>query len=425
MQPSTVELVATIFFACAILHTFAANQFNLIAARFPQGSMAENTFHLLGEIEVVFGFWGGLLILAMGISEGQHTALEYVDRLDFTEPMFVFVILAISATQPVLQLASVFITGVSRLIPMARDKAFVLAALIVGPLLGSFITEPAAMTVTALLLKERVFDSNVSLRIKYLVLGALFVNVSVGGVLTPFAAPPVLMVAGTWKWDFAFMFSHFGWKAIVAVVANACIVMWAGRNQWAKLRKPKASSERVPAFLMVLHLAFLGAVVMTAHHSSVFMGIFFGFLGLVHVTQEYQTDLKLKESLLVSFFLAGLIVLGTPQQWWLEPILMGFNEVSLFLGAAGLTAITDNAALTYLGAQVPGLSEGMKYALVAGAVAGGGLTVIANAPNPAGYSILLPSFEKKGFSPLHLFLGALIPTISVLLAFWFLPHLSL
>ena len=60
-------------------------------------------------------------------------------------------------------------------------------------------------------------------------------------------------------------------------------------------------------------------------------------------------------------------------------------QSALFFGAAALTAITDNAALTYLGSLVEDISDQSKYSLVAGAVAGGGLTVIANAPNPAGF----------------------------------------
>ncbi len=47
-----------------------------------------------------------------------------------------------------------------------------------------------------------------------------------------------------------------------------------------------------------------------------------------------------------------------------------------------LTAITDNAALTYPGSLIDSMSVEAKYMLVAGAVTGGGLTVIANAPNP-------------------------------------------
>ena len=86
------------------------------------------------------------------------------------------------------------------------------------PVAGSFITEPAAMTICALLLARQFFDLEPSTRLKYATLGLLFVNVSIGGTLTHFAAPPVLMVARPWDWDLLFMLSHFGWRAALAIV---------------------------------------------------------------------------------------------------------------------------------------------------------------------------------------------------------------
>ena len=144
------------------------------------------------------------------------------------------------------------------------------------------------------------------------------------------------------------------------------------------------------------------------------------FLGLVTATREYQDPLKLKEGLLVGFFLAGLVTFSSLQRWWLEPLIGSMNATWLFYGATGLTAITDNAALTLLGSQVPNLSDAMKYALLAGAVSGGGLTVIANAHNPAGAGILQssPAFGGEGISPGKLFLGALMPTAFAIACFW-------
>jgi predicted cation transporter len=176
----------------------------------------------------------------------------------------------------------------------------------------------------------------------------------------------------------------------------------------------------VPLWLIGLHLAFLGSVVATAHHVAVFTVLLLAFLAVVKLTGEHQSPLLLKNGFLVALFLAGLVVLGAPQRWWLEPILTNLSSLSLFLGAMGLTAFTDNAALTYLGSQVPGLSDASKYALVAGSVVGGGLTVIANAPNPVGYGILNPSFGKEGVSPLGLAASAVPPTIIAAVCFWFL-----
>jgi Na+/H+ antiporter NhaD/arsenite permease-like protein len=110
------------------------------------------------------------------------------------------------------------------------------------------------------------------------------------------------------------------------------------------------------------------------------------------------------------------------QAYWLKPLIESLSGNALFFGATGLTAITDNAALTYLGSLVDGISDELKYALVAGAVAGGGLTVIANAPNPAGIGILQGAkvFKDEGISPLGLFLGALLPTVIAIIFFWLL-----
>ena len=81
-----------------------------------------------------------------------------------------------------------------------------------------------------------------------------------------------------------------------------------------------------------------------------------------------------------------------------------------------LTAVNDNAAITFLSTLVPNFSDGMKYSVVAGAVAGGGLTIIANAPNPAGLSILKSFFDEE-VSPGGILLAAALPTAILWLTF--------
>jgi predicted cation transporter len=168
---------------------------------------------------------------------------------------------------------------------------------------------------------------------------------------------------------------------------------------------------------VLMHVLFLIGIVTFAHHPAVFLGLFMFFLGFTAAYERYQSPLILREGLLVAFFLAGLVVLGGMQRWWLEPALLSMNAQAVFFGATALTAITDNAALTYLGSLVPGLSEGFKYALVAGAVTGGGLTIIANAPNPAGATILKSGFDEGAIDAGKLFLAALAPTLVAMLAF--------
>jgi len=328
----------------------------------------------------------------------------------------------IAGTRPILRTATSVVGLIARAMPLPGSMASFFVVMAIVPLLGSFITEPAAMTLAALILRDQFFSRGLSNRLKYATLGVLFVNISIGGTLTPFAAPPVLMVAGKWGWDISFMLAEFGWKAAIAVGINALGITLAFRRELASLAASEASGadEAVPAVLTLVHIVFLVGVVVFAHHPPLFLGLFLFFLGISHAYTRHQDRLILKEGLLVAFFLAGLVVLGGLQQWWLQPLLMSMSSDAVFVGATGLTALTDNAALTYLGSLVEGLSDDFKYALVAGAVTGGGLTIIANAPNPAGTSILKGSFDDEAVNPGGLLLAALLPTLVAGLAFRFL-----
>jgi MFS family permease len=430
--PSTLELIGTTLFGLAILHTFLVQYFLRWSGNFEKGSIPNHLLHLLSEIEVVFGLWASLLLISMWSLEGSEFTVHYQSSLNFTEPLFVFCIMVIAATRPLLSLVEDIIAHVSQALqkilrtPAKGTDVFVVLSL--GPLLGSLITEPAAMTVTALLLST-IFR-NPPARLAYFLMAVLFVNVSVGGALTPFAAPPLLMVASRWQWDLPFVFQHFGIKSIIIVIINALLLVTFFRrdiqNHCANLQEASQKKDvkfgQIPLWVTGLHLVFLAFLVLTGHHASLFMGIFLLFLGVSTVTQKYQDSLRLRESLLVGFFLAGIVVFGALQTWWLTPLLASLSETLLFTGATALTAITDNAALTYLGSQVAGLSVDSRYALVAGAIAGGGLTVIANAPNPAGYSLLSHKFPEGTVNPLRLFVAALLPTLVAVLCLWFLPR---
>lgn len=416
-----IEIFATICFGLALLHTFSVKVFQRLALRYPEGSVEENFFHLLGEIEIVFGFWSFIFLAYFSFTQGPTSALHYLESQNFTEPTFVFVIMVVCATRPILFIATQLITLFAKLFPFKGQLPFYISCLIMGPLLGSFITEPAAMTVTALILLEHFYKKKISPSLMYATLGLLFVNISIGGTLTPFAAPPVLMVATKWNWDLAFMLKHFGIKAIIAIILSTSLVAFRFKKELQTIKPLRIKSSpptAIPLWISALHLMVLAGIILGSHHMIIFIGLFLLFLGLVKVTQEYQEELKLREALLVGFFLGGLVILGGPQRWWLEPLLTQLNSFYLYLGAMGLTAITDNAALTYLGSLVPDLNEASKYALVAGSVVGGGLTVIANAPNPAGYGILNDSFGKEGISSPQLFINAIIPTLIAALCFW-------
>jgi hypothetical protein len=423
MNPSATELLATTLFGLAVLHTFVVKRFAQWAHKYPEGSVGENFFHFMAETEVVFGVWAVALFAGIAtFNLSIQAAVDYIESLNYNEPKFVLVVMVVAATRPVVNLAEALILKVARLLPLKESISFYLTALSFGSLFGSFITEPAAMTLLAMLLKRRYFDKEISKPLAYATIGVLFVNVSIGGTLTHFAAPPVLMVAEKWNWGTWDMVTIFGWRAALSCLVSAALVTLCFRRQLSSVPIDTIEQQVIPFWLTATHLVFLGSIVAFAHHPDVFFGIFMLFLGLVTATQEYQDPLKLKEGLLVGFFLAGLVTLGSLQEYWLKPLIMSMTGAKLYFGATALTAITDNAALTYLGSLVEGISAELKYALVAGAVTGGGLTVIANAPNPAGAGILQSSkaFSGSGISPLGLLLGAIPPTLIAIVCFWFI-----
>jgi hypothetical protein len=415
MDNPTIQTIAAILFALALVHTFAAKQFERLSHRYPRHA---GLFHLLGEVEVVFGFWAIVLVLAMAFVLGGAPALQYAESRNYTEPLFVFVVMVVAASRPILLTVIAAVDRLARLAPVSTPLATAWLGLAAVPLLGSLITEPAAMTIAALMLAPQIFRPAVPETVKYLALGVLFVNVSIGGTLTSYAAPPVLMVAQTWNWDSAFMLAQFGWKAAVAVLLNATVATWALRRHLAAAVPPPDTPETaVPITVVLVHVGLLAGIVVLAHHPVAFLALFLMFMGFTQAYERHQSPLILKEALLVGFFLAGLVVLGGMQAWWLQPVVSGLEPLALFFGALGLTAITDNAALTYLGSLIEGISDPAKYMLVAGAVAGGGLTVIANAPNPAGVALLKRGFSDETISAGGLLLGALGPTAVAAAAF--------
>lgn len=536
------NVFATLIFVLAIINTFLSSKFLEIAHRWekeheekiaakeaPKDSVhhGAKALHFVGEVETVFGIWAIALILAIFAFFDWKTAIYYVtDGVNFTEAFFIIVIMTLASSRPILKLSEGIMARIATRLG-GTITAWWFTILTLGPLLGSFITEPAAMTISALLLAKKFYALEPSRKLKYATIALLFVNTSIGGTLTHFAAPPVLMVAGPWDWGLLHMFINFGWKAILGIclvnsayyficrsefkvleekfqvlsLEEKVLANYLDRqemeSEWdeaisqnyqelrikeqfekkvddaAYLMKKRlmpmyleritargvdrelaerlferrfneiklfrlrrelpivlSTSQRasfkdpdwddredpVPVWVTLVHIAFMVWTILNAHYPALFVPGLLFYLAFAEVTSPYQNNIDLKAPLLVGFFIGGLLIHGGVQGWWIEPVLGSLAEIPLMLTATVLTAFNDNAAITYLSTLIPGLTDGMKYAVVSGAVAGGGLTVIANAPNPAGRSILNGYF-KNGVSPSKLFLAALGPTMVVLLVF--------
>ena len=396
------NLVATAIFFLAIVHTFMtplirrwahlAEERHRIRPRnnrpmplddegneVSEVSFQGQILHFLSEVEAVFGIWAVVLAVAITLCKGWETAVDYVgQRVDFTEPMFVMVIMALASTRPLMRLAErcLFLFAA---VGGATVGAWWVAILVVGPLFGSLITEPGAMTISALLLARQFYYLRPSARLSYATIGLLFVNVSVGGTLTQFAAPPMVMAAGPWHWGLVYMFTHFGWKAVAGIVCATSLYYAVFRKEFeelnsAYLRQGRALTQGggayIPIWIIATQATFLVYTVAVARYPALFIGGFLFFMAFAQATAHYQKKLDLRPPLLVGFFLAGLVVHGGLQSWWLEPVLKSMGRVSLYVWATILTGFNDNAAITYLATLVPGFTEPFKYAVVPGAVHG-------------------------------------------------------
>jgi hypothetical protein len=442
IEVDPLNAVATGIFLLAVLHTFFAARFTAAAqalqdrqdaravaeGRTPRPSVAAELLRFFGEVEVIFGLWVIPLGLVIATSRGWDTVTHYLnDTVSYTEALFVVVIMALASTRPVIDLAE---RALRRLATRGGGSpaAWWLTILIVAPLLGSLITEPAAMTIAALLLGRQFYDLQPPPPLKYATLGLLFVNVSIGGTLTHFASPPMLMVARPWGWTTWFVLGQFGWHAVTAVIVSTVLYYaWfrrdlralgaqAGTAVAVPTERVTAGRLPIPWWITAIYVGFMVWTVVNVHHPALFLGGFLFFLGFDRATAAYSTLEDFRTPLLVGFFLAGLVIHGRLQAWWIAPVLSRLGELPLFAASCVLTSFNDNALITYLATLAPHLDQSLKLAVVQGAVTGGGLTVIANAPNPAGQALLARYFDEA-VEPAKLFAGAVVPTLIAAAAF--------
>lgn len=428
LQVSPFHIVALVIFALAVTHTLQVYRIQKFAERkeLQTGKRTIQTHLLffLSQVEVVFAFWAIPLFIAITCFYSWATALEYINTRDYTEPLFVVVILSLTATRPIIRIAEKAIHGCARLLGGSLP-AWWFVLLTAGPLLGSFITEAGAMVLCALLLSRQFYRYNPSSKLAYATIALLFVNISVGGVLTDFASPAVLVLAHCWQWTAVDMFLDFGWKAALGiVVANG--LYWAFfRRELSEMNKRRVPEEEgvqeppVPLWITCIHVLFIFWIVLISHYPAVFIASFLFFIGFHQMTKDHQYPIRLAHPMLVGLFLAGLVIHGGLQGWWVVGLLEGLQPLAVMGVAMGLTAFNDNTAIAYLAALIPNWGQVFEYAIFTGVIAGGGLTVIANAPNPAGYAILKHHF-KDGIAPHKLLAGALVPTLILYAIFYLL-----
>jgi len=444
---SPFHLISLLIFILAIIHTLSVYKVHEWAARLDlhqrparrnkkrTRSLSVHLLYFLSEVEIVFAFWAIPLFIAIALFYDWTISLEYINTRDYTEPLFVVVIFAMAATRPIVSASESIILGISKKLG-GTISTFWLVLLTIGPLLGSFITEAAAMALCALLLSRQFFEYHPSKKLSYATLALLFVNISIGGVLTDFASPAVLILAHCWNWSVTTMFFDFGWKAILGIILSN-LLYWSYFKKELKemqIRKNarqiystysvKSPENPIPLWVTLIHILFMTWIVIVSHYPAIFIASFLFFIGFHQATRHHQYAVKLTRPLMIGLFLAGLVIHGGLQGWWVIALLENLSPLSVMGVAIALTGFNDNAGISYLTTLVPDWGEIYKYAIFTGVVAGGGLTVIANAPNPAGYSILKKHFNNE-IKPIPLFLAALIPTLILYIIYYLLGPLFL
>ncbi len=435
------HLLSLIFFALAIIHTLSANRVrgwakkyeaNVSAVHKGKKSLVVYLLYFISEVEVIFALWAIPLFISLIFAFGWTIGLEYINTRDYTEPLFVAVVLSLASTRPIVRVAEKAIHWCAKWLGGSLS-AWWFTLLTVGPLLGSFITEVGAMTLCALLLAKKFYEFHPSKNLSYATIALLFVNISVGGILTDFASPAVLVLAHRWDWNTVDMFLNFGWKAASGMIISNIAYWYFFRKEFKILdekRRLHAAShilhpikdQPIPKWVTLIHVLFIVWIVIVSHYVAIFIASFLFFIGFHQATRPYQDPIQLVRPMLVGLFLAGLVIHSGLQAWWVIQMLEGLSPLSVMGVAILLTGFNDNVAISYLSTLVPNWSAAYKYALFTGVIAGGGLTVIANAPNPAGYTILQNHFSG-GIKPLRLFLMALGPTFLLYLIFFFIGPL--
>jgi len=449
IEQEPFNLVASLIFMLALIHTFASGLILRLAKRLQTKEFQQNaenpaeqqgeavkkssqklsvkvaTLHLFGEIEIVFALWAAILGAFFVYFINWASFLSYLEnQVSFTEPVFVVVIMAVCSTRPIQNFSERLlkkVSGVFARLFKTKMGAFWFVTLFFGSFLGSLITEPAAVTIVALMLGQYFFPYTQNQKLKYFTLAVFLLNISLGGTLTHFSAPPIFIVAETWGITTPYIFEQIGLRSLGVVFFVTLLGLGIFYKEFKKIDQQsdwqKKKSKPVPLWLILVHLLFIAWIVFNAHHPVVFVATFLFFLGFLEATQTYQNRLDLKGPLLIGLFLAGLVVHGGLQSWWLEPLLGDVGKTQTFFTAIFLTSFNDNAAVTYLASLLPDFSVNLRLAVLSGAMVGGGLTVMANAPNPTAFNLLARYFPGQRIGHFRFFLYA-VPLMLVAVCFF-------
>ena len=435
--------LATGIFLVAILHTFMAPRFARLAHRVQQGrderararspSLRAEALHFLGEVEVVFGLWAVVLLAAIAAYTGWETAKHYLnDTVNYTEPLFVVVIMALASTRPVVGFAERALRprgrrrrrhagrvvgddpdhrSAARLVHHRTGGDDDLRAAARAPVLRSATQSHAPQVRDARAAVRQRLDRRHADAFRRAAGADGGAPVGVGHAVH---AATLRLARGRSRsscrrWSYFVVFR----RELQALAARP-----AGRRRGAA-RRGRGRARRCCRFRRgstAVHVAFMAWTVVNAHYPALFVGGFLFFLGFARATAPTRARRAARRRCSSASSSPAWSSMAGCRAGGLRRCSASLSELPLFVGATVLTAFNDNALITYLATLVPEPRHELKLAVVQGAVTGGGLTVIANAPNPAGQALLGAFLRRRDLSARAARRG-LVPTLIAVVIF--------
>ena len=427
MTPTPFQLFSTLIFALSIVHVFfTPTIFKAALAlqkkqKHHEWQVTIETLLLLSEIELVFGLWLIPLFGGYALFYSWSESLGYLTSRDYTEALYMVVIVLIVSASPLITFGEKVLEKIARL---GKDSptSWWWVILCLGPLSSMLLKEPGAMALLAVLLGRKFYHFRPSNAFKYVTLALLFLNVALSGLLSSFSSRSLYLLTSKRELSTYYMLRTFGWKALLGILLITSVAYLVFRKEFRKFpgRVPaleRGERKKVPLWVTLGHLLFAASVAYVGNQGPLLVLLGLCFLGFYKITAIYQHTHVIKQAFFVGFFFAALLILGELQGWWIREIFPHLEALGTEVATLILSAFIDNAVVIYLVPDIFSLTDPRFYAAVVGSIAAGGLTVIANVPNPIGYTLLSPYFKRK-ISGIGLFTAALIPTLLIFLLFW-------
>ncbi|AAP05554.1 putative Na+/H+ antiporter [Chlamydia caviae] len=431
---SSLKTGAALLFFFSILHTFLTpwlfgrcqlyqHKKMVFPERWKKYLWLSEFYRLISRVELVFVLWAAPLFLWFLYSEGYRVTMSYFNSRNYVFSLFIVIMLILLESRPIVYFSECIFSNIAK-IGRQSPRCWWWTLMIAAPLSGALLKETGAMIIAATLLVRNFYKFSPSPRFAYATMGLLFSNISIGGLTSALSSRALFIILPSVKWNNSFILKYFCWKSIIAILLSTTIYYLIFRKEFNNFPKvvinPSMMNERVPKWIIFVHIILVGSVILARSVPLLMAAIFLFYLGFQKFTIFYQHSINISKVCFVGLFYAGLVIFGELQEWWVLELMHRMSDFGYIITSYTLSIFLDNALVNYLVHNLPVATDCFLYLVIAGCMSAGGLTIVSNMPNIVGYLILRPSFPSSSLSLGWLFLFALGPSIISLMTFWFL-----